>query len=258
VLGTAAEAAYQRGDYTRAERLARTGLERAIDDAGALYCLSALSVAELARGAHADVVEHALAAAALTTRPSETLGIAALAAAYAGDLDRAREVNGRALARATSPSTHSWAAYVQGEIESLAGYAEEAEQHYRRAIDLAVRSGATFLGGVATVGLLTVLAGVGRVHDALRGYRDVIDYFARTGNWTHLWPALRDLADLLRRIGDPDPAAILDAAADRAPDAPAVDGSRASPPTGPATPVLGRADVLAAARQAIERNLIPK
>jgi predicted ATPase/DNA-binding SARP family transcriptional activator len=255
VLGTAAEAAYQRGDYARAERLARTGLQRATDNAGTLYCLYPLSVAELARGAHADVVEHAFAAAALNTKPSETLGIAALAAAYAGDLDRAREVNERALACATSPSIRSWAAYVQGEIESLAGHAELAEQHYRRAIDLAGRAGATFLGGVATVGLLTVLAGAGRVHDALRGYRDVIDYFVRTGNWTHLWPALRDLADLLRRIGDPAPAAILDAAADRAPDAPAINGSRAGPATGLVTTVPGRADVLEAARRAIERNL---
>ena len=72
----------------------------------------------------------------------------------------------------------------------------------------------------------------GRVADALRGYRDVIDYFARTGNWTHLWTALRNLADLLRRLGDPEPAAVLDAAADAAPDAPAVD--RAVRP--PATP----------------------
>ena len=34
VLGTAAEAAYHRGDYPRADRLARAGLERATDNAG--------------------------------------------------------------------------------------------------------------------------------------------------------------------------------------------------------------------------------
>ncbi|MGH4008829.1 MAG: hypothetical protein ACRDTH_11855 [Pseudonocardiaceae bacterium] len=48
------------------------------------------------------------------------------------------------------------------------------------------------------MGLLTARADAGRVHDALRGYRDVIDYFARTGNWTHQWVALRNLAGLLR------------------------------------------------------------
>ena len=147
----------------------------------------------------------------------------------------------------------AWADYVAGEIENAAGHPEPAERHYRRAVDLARRSGATFLVGVATVGLLTVLTDAGRIADALRGYRDVVDYFARTGNWPHLWPALRNLADLLRRIGDPDPAAVLDAAADHAPDAPAVD--RGDRQLEPPTAAVSRADVLRIARDAIERNL---
>ena len=147
----------------------------------------------------------------------------------------------------------SWGAYVAGEIESCAGRLAAAEPHYIRAIELARTSGATFLVGVATVGLLTVRAAAGRVDDALRGYREVIGYFARTGNWTHQWTTLRNLADLLRTLGDDEPAALLDAAADRAPDAPAVGPSPAPPD--PDTPVLGRADVLDMARRAIERNL---
>ena len=98
-----------------------------------------------------------------------------------------------------------------------------------------------------------MLTDAGRIADALRGYRDVVDYFARTGNWPHLWPALRNLADLLRRIGDPDPAAVLDAAADHAPDAPAVD--RGDRQLEPPTAAVSRADVLRIARDAIERNL---
>ncbi len=86
-------------------------------------------------------------------------------------------------------------------------------------------------------------AAAGRVHDALRGYREVIDYFARTGNWTHLWATLRNLADLLRRLGDDEPAALLDAAADQAPDAPAVDRSPARRPAPPGRP-SSRAAVL--------------
>ncbi|WP_214368293.1 BTAD domain-containing putative transcriptional regulator [Pseudonocardia sp. H11422] len=258
VLGTAAEAAYHRGDYPKADRLARAGLERSIDDAGSWYCLSPLSVADLARGAYADVVEHSLAAAALASRPRENLGIAALAAAYAGDPDEARTLNDRGLAGAVSPTMRSWGAYVAGEIESSAGRSEPAEQHYVRAIDLARTSGATFLVGVATVGLLAVRATAGRVHDALRGYREVIDYFARTGNWTHQWVTLRNLAGLLRTLGDNEPAALLDAAADQAPDAPATDRSPDTEPpphTTPATPIPSRAAVLEVARQAIERKL---
>ena len=55
------------------------------------------------------------------------------------------------------------------------------------------------------MGLVALHGTTGRVAEALHGYRDVVDYFARTGNWPHLWPALRNLADLLRRIGDPVP-----------------------------------------------------
>ena len=257
VLGTAAEAAYHRGDYPRAERLARAGLERVTDPAESWYCLMPLSVAELARGAHAQVVEHSLAAAALATRPRENLGIAALATAYAGDPDQARTLNDRALDGAVSPSMRSWGAYVAGEIESIAGRSEPAAQHYIRAIDLARTSGATFLVGVSTVGLLAARARSGHAHDALRGYRDVIDYFARTGNWTHLWATLRNLADLLHRLGDDEPAALLDAAADQAPDAPADQSRGAEPPLTPGTTVPGRAELLEVARLAIERNLKP-
>ena len=211
-------------------------------------------MAELARGAYTDVVEHSLAAAALAGRPRENLGIAALATAYAGDLDEARTLNDRGLAGAVSPTMLSWGAYVAGEIESSAGRSELAEQHYVRAIDLGRTSGTTFLVGVATVGLLTMRTTAGRVREALGGYRDVIDYFARTGNWTHQWVTLRNLAHLLRRLGDNEPAALLDAAADQAPDAPAVGGSRnAEPP--PATPIPSRATILEVARRAIERNL---
>ncbi|MER5228232.1 ATP-binding protein [Streptomyces flaveus] len=267
VFGTAAEAAYHRGDYHRAHRLARTGLEKAADSAGSWHCLMVLSVANLARGAYDDVVEHSLAAAELAGPRRESLGIAALAKAYAGDLDEARRLNGRGLADAVSPSMLSWGAYVAGEIESLAGHSDLAERHYVRAIDLARTSGATFLVGVATVGLHSVRASSGRVNEALSGYRDVIEYFARNGNWTHLWTTLRNLADLLHRLGDDEPAALIDAAAHQAPDAPAVEGtrpatdrprgaeSRAHTATAPTTPTLSRAAVLKTARQAIERNL---
>ncbi|MGH3992193.1 MAG: hypothetical protein ACRDSN_06965, partial [Pseudonocardiaceae bacterium] len=249
VLGVAAEVAYHRGDYPRADRLARAGLERATD-ADKWYCLAALSVAALARGAYAEVIEHSIAAETVASKPRENLGIAALAAAYAGDLDQARELNDRMLAAAVSPTILAFGYYVVGEIDSAAGRGELAEDHYVRAIDLARTSGATFIIGVATVGLLAVRAGTGRVHDVLRGYHDVIDYFARTGNWTHQWVTLRNLADLLHRLGDHDPAAQLHAAADQAPDAPAVNppSDTVAPPH--VTPAANRARALTVARQA--------
>ncbi|MFG2757032.1 BTAD domain-containing putative transcriptional regulator [Streptomyces wuyuanensis] len=269
VLGTAAEATYHRGDYRGADRLARAGLAGPAGTTGAWHCLSVLSVADLARGAYEEVVEHSLAALALSGPHRENLGIAALALAYAGDPDEARRLNEQGLAGAVSPSMLAWGAYVAGEIDSLTGRGEAAEEQYVRAVELARAAGATFLVGVATVGLLSLRARTGRVREALGGYREVIDYFARNGNWTHLWATLRNLAGLLRRLGDGEPAALIETAADRAPDAPAVEGSGTTAPgtegTGPrdeavasvvpAPPAAGRAAVLDAARRAIERNL---
>ncbi|MDQ4093173.1 MAG: transcriptional regulator, partial [Actinomycetota bacterium] len=255
VLGVAAAVAYHRGDYPRADQLARAGIERATDANGAWYCLTALSIAALARGAYAEAIEHSIAAEAVASRPRENLGIAALAAAYAGDLDQARELNDRMLAAAVSPTILAFGYYVVGEIDSAAGREELAEDHYVRAIDLARSSGATFIVGVTTVGLLAVRANTGRVDDALRGYRDVIDYFTRTGNWTHQWVTLRNLADLLHRLGDHDPAAQLHAAADHAPEAPAVNppSDTVAPPH--VTPAANRARALKVARRAIKQRL---
>ncbi|HEX6232925.1 MAG TPA: hypothetical protein VFZ63_07360, partial [Jiangellaceae bacterium] len=163
VLGTAAEAKYQDGDYVRAEQLARAGLQRASDAEGSWHCLLTLSIAALARSYYAEAIELSEAA------------------------ERAR---------------------------------------------------------------------TGRHTAALRGYREVIDYFARTGNWTHLWVALRNLADLLRNLGDDEPAVLLETAADNAPDAPAVyrpDGAGRTTPGALSAP--GRTAVLKLARQAIDRHL---
>ncbi|MEU6548943.1 BTAD domain-containing putative transcriptional regulator [Streptomyces sp. NPDC046915] len=256
VLGAAGEAVYHRGDFVGAERFARAGLragpERKAGGEAPWQCLMVLAVAELARAGHDAAIEHALAAADLVGPHREGLGIAALATAHAGALDAARRLNDQGWADAVSPSMRAWGAYVAGEIENLSGRCDVAERHYVEAVDLACASGATFLVGVSTVGLLSVRAAQGRVHEALEGYRDVIGYFARTGNWTHLWTTLRNLAGLLRHLGDDEPAALIDAAADRAPDAPAV------PAPGHTTrhrPVLGRTAVLETAQQAIERNL---
>jgi predicted ATPase/DNA-binding SARP family transcriptional activator len=250
VLGTAAYGAYLAGDHPRADRLARTGLEQAPYSSDAWYCWHALSVAALARGDFDEAVEHALAAAANAPGSRGHLELAALGTLYLGSADEARSLTEQGAAEAKSPTWLAFSAYVRGEIASYTGDAAAAEGHYVRAIELARSAGTTFYVGVATVGLLAVRAAGGRVDEALDGYRDVIDYFVSNGNWTHLWATLRNLADLLRQLGDHEPAAVIDAAADQAPDAPGTDR-----PPPPAVPVPGRAAVLALARQAIERHL---
>lgn len=253
VLGVAAEAAYQGGDPARADALARAGLARARDDEDRWFCLVPLAVVALARGAHAQAVEHALAAAPLRPSPRETYGIAALASAYTGELATARSLADRGRPAATSPTLRAWAAYVDGEIAQLEGELDSAEGHYDDAVEAARASGAGFLRGVARVGLLSVQSARGRVREPLTGYLEVVDHFAATGNWTHLWPALRDLADLLERLGDPTAARLLHAAADAAPDAPA-DERRPRGPVVAAGPT-DRAAVLTVAREAVGHAL---
>ena len=145
-----------------------------------------------------------------------------------------------------------FAAYVRGEIDNLAGHPDRAGENYDRAIDLARSSGAGFLVAIAAVGLLTVRVDGGQIREALHGYRDLIDYWERSGNWTQQWVTLRNLAQLLRQLGDEEPAALLEAAAQESPDAPM---ARPTPPTEARIPLLPRADALKAARDAIERNL---
>ena len=249
-FGVAAEATYHGGDHQRAVELSQIGLGCATNPSQTWTCLAALAVTALARGDHPQVIEYCLAAEKVTPRPAEPLGVAALAATYSGDIEQAQIFNTRGRAGANFPSMVAWNEYVTGEIENFAGNGLTAEEHYLRAIDLARSTGATFLIGISTVGLLTVRSRSGRIREALGGYLEVVDYFARTGNWTHLWAALRNLADLLDDLGDRRIAAMLHAAADQAPDAPAHDRS----PT-PGVVVPGRTTLLDVARTAIEQQL---
>ena len=157
VLGTAAEAAYHRGDYARPTSSARAG-PRPRDRRGAVVVLPLpLAVAALARGRTPRSSSAASPRPSARPGPDETLG-----RGRARHRLRRRPRPGAGAARrgghadAVSPSMRAWSDYVAGEIESIAGHAEAAERHYRRAIELARGSGATFLAGVAAVGLLAV------------------------------------------------------------------------------------------------------
>jgi hypothetical protein len=160
----------------------------------------------------------------------------------------------------------AWATYYQAEIENLSHRPDLAEQRYLEAMTLGRNAGDSFVIGVATIGLFTLRAMEGREQEALAGYREAIELFARTGYWTHQWITLRNLAILLRRLGDVETADVIEAAADVAPDAPATpttsrqlaaltpDRSSAAA-VRPAAPVPGRSELLDIARRAIERQL---
>jgi hypothetical protein len=82
----------------------------------------------------------------------EAFSIAALALAYAGDLDEARRLN-RGDASGSASMT-AWQRYVDGEIENLAGNFDAAERHYLEARAQAATVGVVLLDGLAHVGLV--------------------------------------------------------------------------------------------------------
>jgi predicted ATPase/DNA-binding SARP family transcriptional activator len=254
LLGTAAEAHYHAGNLDDAEDLARTGLALPGQEPDRWYCHVALSVVALARGALDDAVAHTRSADRAKPGRSDPRGVAALAAAYAGDLEDARRRNDEGLRLATSPSMRSWAAYVAGEIETLAAHHDRAQEHYAEAVGEARISGATFLTGVANVGLVAARSRGTRPREALPGYLEIIDYFARTANWTHLWTTLRNLAELLGRLGDAHASTSILAAAEQAPEAPAVIVSSQTVARGSGD-TLDPNEVLTIARDAISRHL---
>mgnify|MGYP003775119703 CR=1 FL=1 len=250
VLATAAMMAYHNGDPELCGQLGRRALTRDPDGWATWTAWTTISLAALSRADFPQVMELALTAAPIHDRPMVNYGTATLGAIYSGDLDRARELQGRTAAATISATGRGFAAYLAAEIENAAGRYDEAERRYAQALELARMSGATFVTGIASVGLLSALAAAGQTAATMRGYRAVVEYWARTGNWTHLWVTLRNLAELLRTLGDPQAAAVLDTAADAAPDAPPAPGRPARTGTGP-----GRATALDVARRAIAARL---
>jgi predicted ATPase/DNA-binding SARP family transcriptional activator len=258
LLAMASEATWMTsGDLDESERLARRGLAVAGDDhvRGRLRCLAALADVEHFRGSFESARALLLEAAALPELESFSFAMAALGAAYAGELGVARELNQMATAAATSPTEAGFSRYAAGEISNAAHDWAGAESEYREALALANASGATFLQGVASVGLVTVQAAGGQFVEALTGYRELVTYWEETGAWTQQWTTLRNLADLLAAIGDGESAQLLSAAAARAPEASTLRVSVDAADAAAEGSEISRERVLEVARDAIGRAL---
>ena len=144
------------------------------------------------------------------------LGPAALAAHYGGDGARARALLERATVAGEQhgpPCHQAFTIYTAAEMEASTD-PDLAVEHYGEAIALAGSVGATFVAGVASVGLVRLWGAAGRVHPALEGYRTLLAGWRRSGHWTQMWTTARNLATLLAEVGQPDAAVTLLAAAD--------------------------------------------
>jgi predicted ATPase/DNA-binding SARP family transcriptional activator len=273
VFAAASETAQQRGRLDEAELLARRGLELAgdHDSTGQRRCRVELANIDLYRGRFTEARDEYLRLVDVVTgEPFDSVvrHTAAMCATYAGDFDDARRLNERVPGRTASPSMLGFNHYIAAEIDKMTGDWDSAQQHYRHAIALTGTVGATRVQGVASVGLVALQAASGQVHQALAGYRELVDHWERTGAWTQQWTTLRNAADLFDQLGDHDVASFLRVAADESPEAagvaratgPASPDSFTDPDPKPAVPETHqthtREQVLDVARQAIARHLI--
>ena len=84
-----------------------------------------------------------------------------------------------------------------------------ALQRLAEALTFARAADNVFMTGNALVSNTSVRGREGDPGDALPLFEEVIDYWRRTGGWTQLWLTLRNLAELVGRLGAYEDAAVL-------------------------------------------------
>jgi predicted ATPase/DNA-binding SARP family transcriptional activator len=223
IMGMAAESAWHRGDLGEAVDLAERSRAEAPTPEAAAPALDALAAVALFRGAPEAAADLWVAACDLSPPGflASRLASAALGAVYAGRGDRARALLDRALAvteTEAAPSDRAFVHYAEAEMLA-ASDPHAAADLYARAVTLARSSGATFVEGVASVGLVRLWAADGRTAAALDGYAALLADWRRAGHWTQLWTTLRNLAGPLADAGQPETGALVLHAADAAPEA---------------------------------------
>ena len=225
VLGSAADSAWLGGDLDRSVELADRAIAEATTPDQARRAHEALGSTALFRGDPIVATDRWEEAAAMGTDvAARALGPAALGALYGGDEDRARALLDRAMAVTAdhgAPSHRAFAVYAAAEMAAGAD-PDAAIDLYGQAIALARSVGATFVEGVASVGLVRLWGASGRRRQALEGYRTLLAAWRRSGNWTQVWTTMRNLAGLLAEAGQSEAAVTLLAAAAAAPEAPDV------------------------------------
>jgi hypothetical protein len=114
-----------------------------------------------------------------------------------------------------------WACYAAAEAVTAAD-PDRAMSLLDRARHLATAVGNHYLTGVALVSAAALHGRHGDPAAALRLSGEVIDHWHRAGNRTQQWTTIRNVVELLCRVGADEPAAVLDTAvASRTTSAPA-------------------------------------
>jgi predicted ATPase len=136
-------------------------------------------------------------------------GAEVLALGYAGDRSAPELAEALVAEVGTDPTPHAaYAWYCAGEAE-LHADADRAHARFVQALDLADRTSAVFVTGVAGASKASIDAVIGDPVAAAEEYRWLIAHWRRAGVWSTQWTLLRSIAILLGRLGRDRQAAVL-------------------------------------------------
>jgi predicted ATPase/DNA-binding SARP family transcriptional activator len=222
VLASASSGAWLRGELDRCDRLAARALALEPDQA---WSLGSLAVTAMFRARYEDAIDLLERGAGHGALRHTWWATAGLAAAYAGDLDRAEALVAREVGRlgeAPRPTHAAYVRHVTGELAALRGAHDVAATELAAAVETSREVGATFVEGLAAVGLASAWAASGRTAAAAGGFSELLDRWQRAGSWTQLWTTARNAAALLADHGNAELALTVLEAADRSPRAAAL------------------------------------
>jgi len=221
VAAVAAAGARFAGDLERAAALARQAIDRSEGDVTVtVYAHMLLTEADFFAGRLEQVIQPNEEIAATVARHPHLEPMMQmiecerlLARAYAGSSEMAgpaRQVQQRAE-RNGWPVVAAWALYVRGEVVIDTDPAQ-AGALLQKALERARAMDERYLSGVALVALASARSRHGDPHGAVEPFAEVVRHWRDRGDWTHQWTTLRNVVDLLVRLGRTEPAAVLAAA----------------------------------------------
>ncbi len=217
-LATAARGAARRGDLERARRYAETAI--AVVEPTSLtatWATHALATTALYEGRLDDVLSLTGSWPGLRDDPGEDYYRAmnsmlrVLAHSYRGDAAAAATEAEGLLASAQESGNDTALAYAHyswGET-LLDRDPIAARSHLEESVAAARRIEGRAAEGVAMVSLASLHARLGDEQRAMELFADVVGHWRRLGDWTHQLTTLRNLVDLLVRVGADEPAAVL-------------------------------------------------
>ncbi len=219
VLGSAAIRRMHRGETSTATRYAERGLAacEGADDLRRALATEALGSISLLSGRLAEAFDHYGEAVRLWRLLGDLQAAVwclcgrAVSAANSGDLATALALTEEArkvAASADNPTMIAVVLYAEGEslleVDPLRALGPIGET-----LQFAQAADNPFMKGLALVSNTSLRGRHGDPRVALRLFEDVIGHWRRGGSWTQQWLTLRNLVELLARVGALEPAAVL-------------------------------------------------